>query len=209
MDWASDDYSRVYADTYLTPAPDTGTGIYLLDDAGHDTDTDSHDHGRRCGSRCGPGPKGAPARPRREKYYTGGNIISNRGDPRAVFNVAWDERPHSGADYTRLFPPPTAHHGPPAFPLNTQPPGANILGGLNRTKEYFGGADSCGGRAPCRCGPHAAELNLQYLKVFLLIVIVVLLAMTLMAAARLARSLEKTAKSSKKLWQADLGMTTN
>jgi hypothetical protein len=30
-----------------------------------------------------------------------------------------------------------------------------------------------------------------------------------MAAARLARRLEKTAKISKKLWKTDLGMTTN
>lgn len=196
MDWSSDDYSRVYADTFLTPAPETGTGIYLLDEAGRDTDPYDRDRLEAPIRRYGP--KGPPRRPpahsRREGYYTGGNIISDRGNTRAVFDVAWDERPlHSGSDRAHLVPPPSAHRGPPASPLTTRSEGANNPGAVRSPpKECFGGA--CGHPAACACG-RSTELNLQYLKVFLLIVIVVLLAMTLMAAGRLARSLEKTVRS--------------
>jgi hypothetical protein len=141
-----------------------------------------------------------------EGYYTGGNIISDRNINRAVHGVAWDERLYSGADWDRLIPPHTAHRGPAPFPLRGPAPFplrgeiANIPGGTHRpsapSAEYFSGPGSHCGGGHCSgdCG-RATELKLQYLKVFLLIVVVVLLAMTLAAAGRLSRSLEKTVRS--------------
>jgi hypothetical protein len=203
MDWSSDDYSRVYADTFLTPAPETGTGVYLLDEAGRDTDPYDRDRLEAPIRRYGPKgpPRRPPAGPRREGFF--GNVISDRGNTRAVFDVAWDERPlhfnpHSGTDWAHLVPPPSAHRGPPAFPLITRSEAANNPGAVQLpgapSKECFGGG-ACGHPAACSACGRSTELNLQYLKVFLLIVIVVLLALTLMAAGRLARSLEKTVRT--------------
>ncbi|NBP85630.1 MAG: hypothetical protein EBU54_10795 [Mycobacteriaceae bacterium] len=66
---------------------------------------------------------------------------------------------------------------------------------IRRTAGRAGPGSHCGGsHCGSDCG-RATELKLQYLKVFLLIVVVVLLAMTLAAAGRLSRSLEKTVRS--------------
>jgi len=200
MDWASDDYSRVYADTFLTPAPDSGAGIYLLDETDdHDISQEARGSPQACRSRDMPRRSYGPKRPRlHEGYYTGGNIISDRNINRAVHGVAWDERLYSGADWDRLIPPHTAHRGPAPFPLRGE--SAIIPGGTHRSgapsAEYFSGPGSHCGGSYCGgdCG-RATELKLQYLKVFLLIVVVVLLAMTLAAAGRLSRSLEKTVRS--------------
>jgi hypothetical protein len=208
MDWASDDYSRVYADTFLTPAHDSGAGIYLLDETDdHDISREARGSPRACRSRDMPRRSYGPKRSRlHEGYYTGGNIISDRNINRAVHGVAWDERLYSGADWDRLIPPHTAHRGPAPFPLRGPAPFplrgeiANIPGGTHRpsapSAEYFSGPGSHCGGGHCSgdCG-RATELKLQYLKVFLLIVVVVLLAMTLAAAGRLSRSLEKTVRS--------------
>jgi len=152
-----------------------------------------------------------PKRPRlHEGYYTGGNIISDRNINRAVHGVAWDERLYSGADWDRLIPPHTAHRGPAPFPLRGE--STIIPGGTHRpgapSAEYFSGPGGPGSHCGSHCGGsycggsycggdcgRATELKLQYLKVFLLIVVVVLLAMTLAAAGRLSRSLEKTVRS--------------
>lgn len=198
MDWASDDYSLVYADTFLTPAPGSDAGIYLLDET-DDVETDGHsrDHRgcleppcRRGGSAPiyrGRAQSYGPKRPRlHEGYYTGGNIISDRNTKRAVHGVAWDERRDSGADWDRLIPPHSAHHGPAPFPLGADGPDDIHRPGA----EYFSGPGGGGHHCGCDYG-RAAELKLQYLKVFLLIIVVILLAMTLVAAGRLTARLEK------------------
>lgn len=213
MDWSTGDYTKTYADTIYVPEPEHGTGVYLLDEAGRDSDpgVDSRIRApiRPYGLEDRPGRFGRsasrpPHRPQREGFYTDGNIISNRagGNSRRVFDVAWDERPQhfnpsSGPEAARLVPDPRVrpHGGGPApslaFPLISHSeavvdPSRNPFPSAP-SKECFGGrcCGNCGG---------GAELGLQLVKVILLVVILVLLAMTLMASARLARSLEKTVK---------------
>jgi hypothetical protein len=211
MDWATDDYTRTYADTIYVTRPDADEGVYLLDEAGRGTDAAGdpyvrvpiRSYDKRAG-RCGGAPQGytrgrAAGAPRtREGFY--GNIISDRRNNPAVFNAAWDERPlhynpGAGEDWAHLVPPPSARPpggGPApslAFPFITQSEA------MIRPKDLFSpnagaGAGTSGGGG---CGM-SAEFVLQLIKIVLLVVIVILLAMTLSAAGRLARSLEKTVK---------------
>lgn len=136
MDWATNDYTQIYADTIYVPEPEADEGIYLLDEAARETDPWDRDRlrtsirpfGGRDGGvgRVGPtfraayppssrGPLGSAARPVRghkEGYYTGGNIISApRDNLHRVFGAAWDERPQhynprSGTDWAHLVPDP-------------------------------------------------------------------------------------------------------
>ena len=137
MDWASGDYSQVYADTFLPPA--SSSGIYV----------DEH---RRRGEGRGDG----------RGEGRGDRFTSRRGDhARAVYEVAREERPRM----SRLVPAwPEAHARPESF---TQLSG-----------EKFD-------RPPA---------DLEYLKVFLLITVVVVLAMIVMATGRLLHGLEKSLK---------------
>ena len=218
MDWASEDYSQVYADTYLSPAP--SSGIYIderrrngrdhdeehchrydrhLDERHHhgcygedyrrhcaydeyqhrrrgdDDDRrrrDSGDHRRR---RDGGDGGGGGERHRGVEGFT-----SNRGDhARAVYDVAREARPRM----SRLVPAwPRARSE--AF---THPEAAAMARpeGAAMAAETFVQPGLCAS---------SADLHLQYLKVFLLITIVVLLAMTLVATGRLLWGLEKSLK---------------
>jgi hypothetical protein len=210
MDWSTHDYTRTYADTIYVPEQDYGAGVYPLDEAGPDADdaVDSRvrapirpyslsdkyaDRGGRYGRAARHPIVGTPFNEyrTREGYYTGGNIVSNRENQRAVFNVAWDERPlhynpNAGTDWAHLVPPYSArpYGGGPApslaFPMITNSE-AQV-----RPKELFAagaGAGACG---------HSAELVLQVIKVILLVIIVVMLAMSLSAAGRVSRDIEKT-----------------
>jgi len=235
MDWATNDYTRTYADTIYVPEPDASEGIYLLDEAerGFDPwDRDRPSERRNCGIGRFDPPYRAPSRELRggtqrsegggrretfqEGYYTGGNIISTpRDNLHRIYGAAWDERPQrynprSGPDWARLVPDPRDRPyggGPtpsPAYPIiphsaaidniwdNSAPTAPSRECGRDPSPplEHFGGGAPSGrGVAPVtNCG---ADHALQLVKVFLLIIIVVLLAMTLMAAGRLARALEK------------------
>jgi hypothetical protein len=194
MDWASDDYSRIYADTFLVPAPESGAGIQLFDEG--ERPEDHYDGGCACrccareapvGARCCAREPFTPARARsysqKENYYGGSS--GDRDIKRAIFGAAWDERPtryapRAGSGQARLIPPP--QRAAPAFPLDAQP---EVRSGGFRlpppSKECFSGG--------------GIELRLQYMKVFLLIIIVVLMAMSLLAAGRLMRSLERNIKT--------------
>ena len=200
MDWSSDDYSRVYADTFLTPPSESGTGIYLFNEDEPEPYSCPENFGRR-----------DRRPPRQERYYTGGNIVSDRGDSRAIFNVAWDERPQS-YNSDRLVPPfalptgsPSAHRrptggppahrrptgGPPALPIGSPPVYRGPLG--SPSTESFSGA--AGHTCDCDREGRAVELKLQHIKVFLLIVIVILHAMVLVSAGRMSRRLENAIRA--------------
>lgn len=195
MDWSSDDYSQVYADTFLTPPSESGTGIYLFNEDEPEPYSCPENFGRR---------ERRP--PRREKYYTGGNIISDHRNSRAIFNVAWDERPQS-YNSDRLIPPPSAHRGPPAFahrgpPAFALPTGSPPALPIGSPPVYRGpigspSTESFSGTAghTCNCDGRAVELKLQHIKVFLLIVIVILHAMVLVSAGRMSRRLENAIRT--------------
>jgi hypothetical protein len=195
MDWATHDYTRTYADTIYTPEPDYDSGVSLLDEAPAWTPP-----ARRSGRDAPPMQPGCRrgGAPRREAFY--GNVVSDRRNSRAIYDVAWDERPlrynpNAGADWAELVPPPQLRPpggGPApslAYPIITQSEAAN------GTKDLFA-ANSCQAchSRPSPCSGLTAELALQFVKIIILIVIVVLLAMTLSAAGRLAKCLEKTIK---------------
>jgi hypothetical protein len=122
MDWASEDYTRDSPGTFYTRAPESGTGIYLLDEASRETDPYRSNEGRvpirpydaRASGRYGypnrrPEPKGfagyaegfnggAPRRERccgREGFVGPGVIDSERasGNLAAIYEAGWDERP--------------------------------------------------------------------------------------------------------------------
>jgi hypothetical protein len=186
MDWATNDYTQVYADTFVTPPDDSGAGIYLDDTI-------------------------EPREDCREGFYRGRK--SSRRGYDSVRGVAWDEQP----EYARLIPPLNQRpnrgtylrpRGQPVAPIIPPSPYPH--------REQFGhheracacacagsgagsGTCSCGrgNSGACSCGRTNAskELSLQYVKVFLLIVVVVLLAMTLMAAGKLALMLEGLVKT--------------
>jgi hypothetical protein len=209
MDWSSEDYSRVYADTFVTPAPEAGSGIYLLDEAERGAERGAD---RRADRRADP--RGA-RRPPREGYYTGGNIVSDRENSRAVFDVAWDERPPRGGSYSygdggdpRLVPPRWAHAGPPAFPLTTQSEGLNNPSAIRLpsfASECFAtGPAGAAKPAPCGCHGRPADWPAgEYLKVVLLIIIVVLLAVAVTAAGRTVRGLEDTVRAAVEAFRAE------
>jgi hypothetical protein len=228
MDWSTGDYTQTYADTIYVPEQEYGEGVYLLDETGQESDPylrvpirpyemvirqscpDKGKVTRRPGSEV----------PRREGYYTGGNIISERGsgNDRRVFDVAWDERPqhynpNSGPGWAHLVPDPRArpYGGGPApslaFPMTTNSE-ATVYPSHNpfpsaTSKECFSHVERQqapyfgGGASPC-CTPATSDarqdLYFHLIKIILLVVIVVLLAMTLMASTRLAHDLEKTVK---------------
>ena len=239
MDWSTGDYTQTYADTFFLPEPEHGTGIYLLDESGRDSDPGGDPYVRApirpYGNRSGRYGKAArhsvpsglasacrgsrsetgaplwadgtpdarkPPPVGREGYYTGGNIISSPRGRRPIFDVAWDERPQhynprSGEDWAHLVPNPRDRpHGGGwapslAFPHITQSeamvdPYHNPAVGAP-SKECFRGASQ--GIPPLP--GQSAEYCLQFIKIILLVVIVVLLAMTLAATGRAARSLEK------------------
>ena len=183
MDWATNDYTQVYADTFVTSPDDSGAGIYLEDTI-------------------------EPREDCREGFYRGRK--SSRRGYDSVRGVAWDERP----EQARLIPPlnqrpnrgtylrprgqPVAPIIPPSPYLHRERACAGAGGGACACAGAGSGAGSgtcsCGrgNSDACSCGRTNAskELSLQYVKVFLLIVVVVLLAMTLMAAGKLALMLE-------------------
>jgi hypothetical protein len=203
MDWSTNDYTRTYADTLYVPESEADEGIYLLDEAGRGSDPTTDDHLRVPIRRYGgytapPGAKG-----RKEGFY--GNVVSSRENNRRVFNAAWDERPmhynpNSGRAWAHLVNQPRPEFSP-TFPPITQsealndPRSVSLPGspsrecaGLGCGREGFAGGAHGGGRS-CDCQ------GLQLLKVFLLVVIVVLLSLILSAAGRVAKSLEKTLRS--------------
>jgi len=218
MDWASEDYSQVYADTYLSPAP--SSGIYIderrrngrdhdeehchhydrhLDERNHhscyDEDYrrhcayDEYQHRRRGGYDDHRHRDGGDHRRRRDGGDDGGGggerhrdvegFTSNRGDhARAVYDVAREARPRM----SRLVPAwPRARSE--AF---THHPEAAAFARPEGAAEAFVQPGLCAS---------SADLHLQYLKVFLLITIVVLLAMSLVATGRLLWGLEKSLKT--------------
>ncbi len=226
MDWATSDYTRTYADTIFVPEPGHDAGVYLLDEAGPDSEPPRHrrapfrrgagatpiDEERGMGSYDAPrcGPRGAPLR---ENYYTGGNVVSGRGDGlngRRVFDVAWDERPahyspRSGPEWAHLVPDPRdrPHGGGPApslaFPKISHSE-AIVAPYRNPAPAPAPGcwAGACGDGAregfqaePVGSRPGAgADYCLQALKIGLLFVIVVLLAM-MAASAAIDRCVER------------------
>lgn len=217
MDWSTNDYTRTYADTFYVPEQDYDAGVHLLDEAGPDAGDAISDRVRApirpYGDRDGRYGKAA-RRPiigtpyneyrTREGYYTGGNIVSGpREKTRAIFHAAWDERPmhynpNAGTDWAHLVPPP--HLRPPgggpapslAFPMITNSEAQVSPKDLFTAGNGGNGGNDCG--KSCDCRQSAAEFTLQIIKVILLVVIVVLLAMSLSAAGRVARDLEKSVK---------------
>ena len=191
MDWATNDYTQVYADTFVTSPDDSGAGIYLEDTI-------------------------EPREDCREGFYRGRK--SSRRGYDSVRGVAWDERPEQArlipplnqrpnrGTYLRPRGQPVAPIIPPSPYLHRERACAGAGGGA--CAGAGGGACACAGAGSgagsgtcscgrgnsdaCSCGRTNAskELSLQYVKVFLLIVVVVLLAMTLMAAGKLALMLE-------------------
>ena len=219
-DWSTGDYTKNYGGTFYLPPSTADEGISLLDE---DRPEDPGTHarvpgpwgyeGRRRGRRggCREAPREGPREgaregsrregcrgSRREGYYTGGNVISDNENRRAVFDAAWDERPlhynpHAGTDWSHLVPPQSCrpHGGGPApslaFPMITNSE-AQVS-----PKDLFA-AGPAGAPAPAARACCGAEMTLQVIKVILLFVIVVMLAMALAAAARAARALEEAAR---------------
>lgn len=178
MDWANSDYGQQFADTFYTPEPNHDAGIYLLDEASQDTDSERERVVR------------APIRAQkssREGFY--GNIISDRGDLPAVYNVAWDPRPqhynpNTGAEWAHLVPPPHA-----------RPYGGGPAPSLAYPKVPYASDGFLGGHGRdtgCQCGGGRPRGDsLQFIKFTLLIIIVVLLAMTLATMGRMTHNIKK------------------
>lgn len=213
MDWASDDYARGAADSYVRQ-PDSDVGIYLLDDASRAEDPNTG------APTPGPGPRRDPLRvrapgacgrygcplPRREGFNGSGTPYSERGSGTLarIFAGDWDERPEhynpaAGADRAHLVPPPCArpYGGGPApslaFPVLSQSEGANnpnaYAGAGVPARECFGGAPAAAA-GPCpHCG-HGATAQ-QFTRTFLLILALVLAAMAFAAFNRLEKTIKK------------------
>jgi hypothetical protein len=160
MDWATNDYTQVYADTYVVPPDDSGSGVYLDDPV---------DHGNSL----------------KEGFYRGLQSSRRRhAPPRAV---AWDVRPD---DTSRLIPPLSQRPNRGSQFVPRYSPVAPIIPPSPYTRariESFDGAPACA-CAPA-CAHMSTEIRLQYVQ-FMLIVVVVLLAMTLIAVGKIATSLE-------------------
>lgn len=159
MDWATNDPMRTYADTIYVPEPESGTGIYLLDES--DRRDDPYDRNRLQ----------APIRPyegdQRGRYgvalrrdaegrerFDGRRVAwerpgSSGASPRAYYdNVDWDPRPmrynpNAGTDWAGLVPPPQLRppgSGPSryaAFPPMTQSEADNRPWNMNLPSEAF------------------------------------------------------------------------
>ena len=215
MDWSTNDYTQTYADTIHVPEQEAGTGVYLLDEAGPPVDTGDRPHVPIRPYGRPPGRFGTPYQTSnrdrvytrypsqkqaiKEGYYTGGNIISDRENNHAVFDVAWDERPmhynpSAGPGWAHLVPSATQRppYGGPAPSLAF--PMISTSEAQVGPKDLFTGSNGHGGHGGHSGHGVCIELAplLQIIKVVLLFVIVVLLAMTLVAAGRLSRCLEKT-----------------
>jgi hypothetical protein len=216
MDWATADYTRTYADTFFLPEPDHDAGVYLLDEAGRDTDPEDRARVpiRPYGDSCGrygrpirePGRVTpydyARSRGLREGFY--GNIVSSKRNNHAIFDAAWDERPmhynpNAGSDWAHLVPHPSQrpYGGGPAPSLAF--PKITASEALNGPKDLFQGHVGDAGASP----PSAQEVarrearrevsrTLQIVKVVLLVVVVVLLAMTLASTYQMAKGLERS-----------------
>ena len=222
MDWATSDYTRTYADTIFIPEPGHDSGVSVLDQSDQsDNPENGRDRLRPYGRRGHP-EKAAPHRGRRENYYTGGNVVSSRKNLDRVYDVAWDQtpqqyNPNSGASWARLVPNPRdrPYGGGPApslaFPMITTSeamlhPGNSVFP-CAPSKECSAGAGTsdmphsrCSkegflGGGSVLSSPITVEVSLQFIKVILLVIIVVLLAMTLAAAGRVERRLEKLARA--------------
>ncbi len=208
MDWSTNDYTQTFADTIYVPETGADTGIYLLDEAG-DSQRDAPDdrarvpirpydyrHGRPARH---PG-VGVPSRPGgREGYYTGGNIISDRENNHAVFDVAWDERPmhynpNAGAEWAHLVPSQTQrpYGGGPApslaFPMITNSE-AQVS-----PKDFFTPGKNQG-NPDAKARAAVAEITLAVLKVVLFVILAILLAMAIIAVGRAARAFDRMAVS--------------
>lgn len=154
MDWASNDCTRDYADTFYTRAPESDTGVYTLDEAGQRPASNRNAVPIRGYDARAPGRYGQPnLRPEppgfagyaerggagREGFNGSGSPYSERasGNLDRVYASGWDERPmhynpNAGKDWAHLVPPPCArpYGGGPApslaFPLwVTQSEGAD------------------------------------------------------------------------------------
>jgi hypothetical protein len=224
MDWATDDYTRTYADTFFLAEPDHDKGVYLLDEAGRDTDPEDRvrvpiraygDGSGRYGRPIRRSERATPfdyARSRgglREGFY--GNIVSSKRNNHAIFDAAWDERPmhynpNAGSDWAHLVPLPSQrpYGGGPApslaFPIIT-PSEA-----LNKPKDLFQGQlQETAGREARREARREVDRTLQILKVVLLVVIVVLLAMMLASTRQLAKGFERSVQEAVSLLRAAAG----
>jgi hypothetical protein len=198
MDWSTHDYTRTYADTFFLPEDTYDEGVSLLDEAappgqswkrnpasaagsdGHRRVPTRWDDDRR--SRSQNDSRSQNRSDGRERYYTGGNVVSNDGERRAIYNTAWDERPmhynpNAGTDWAHLVPPYSRrpYGGGPcpsqAFPL------------ITNSEAQVGPKDlfTAGGGAPSR----AALSTAQVVQIVLLVVLVVLMACLLNAIAGL------------------------
>jgi hypothetical protein len=224
MDWSTHDYAKTFADTIYTPEQDCDEGVYILDEAGRDTDCSLDtrirvpirpygDPAGRFGRAARHSEVGTPfneyraregscGNSAREGFY--GNIISARENNGAVFDVAWDERPmhynpNAGKDWAHLVPPPYLRPpgGGPA-PTCAFPPITNSEAQVGPKNLFQGGGGDAGASAgACRSCDRTAALVLQFMKV-ILVIILVLLAMALMSVGHLARRLEKTVKAAVK-----------
>ena len=159
--------------------------------------------------RRGPGPSACGQRGRRPLYgaktregyvpgapatvnahsATNQAVVSARRGGEDPYAADWDERPAhynpaAGPAWAHLVVPEAAHAGgPPAFPLVRE----GFAGGGAGGGGSGGGGSSSGGREE--------ELRLQYAKVFLLVLLVVMLAFALAAGASLARGLRENSEA--------------
>jgi len=225
MDWATGDYTQVYADTFVAPEPDHDQGIYLLDEVERESDpnfgaglsTDPiRSYNIREMSHEGFSRRGDHSDWRESSPGVGfrGRTSFRRG-PHPSRQVAWDERPmrsfnpNSGGSDARLtlYPRGPRHIDypkypaiiPPAVVSPVNPPATTPLSPFTAgIKDMFGS----GGE---KRDPNTITIDLQMVKIFLLIVVVVLLAMALVSAGRITKKIEalvhntvlalKTAKS--------------
>lgn len=167
MDWPSEDYSQVYADTFSSD-----TGVYGLGGENRDRNWP-----RDCGRNWPRGRDCGDDRGARRNWPRGPRRNWPRGDDRN-WPRGNNTTPRAGSCERALAITPsrgcTCDWGSP--------------------KEHF-----AAGRPTME---RTAALTLQYIKVFLLVVIVILLAMTLAAASQVLQSLKGHLST---LHQNDLG----
>jgi hypothetical protein len=225
MDWATADYTRTYGDTFFLPEPDHDAGVYLLDEAGRDTDPDDRarvpiryygDSSGRYGRPVRSSGRATPydhARARRLREGFHGNIVSSKRNNHAIFDAAWDERPmhynpSAGSDWAHLVPHPSQrpYGGGPApslaFPMIT------ASESLNNPKDLFQGSAS-GGVTPQEAARRETRREvdrmLQIVKVVLLVIVVVLLAMTLVSAHQRLKGIEQSVQEAVSVLRATAG----
>jgi hypothetical protein len=235
QDWSSDDYTRVYGDTYYVP--EQAASVYLLDEAGLASDHRGDPHLRVPISRyeyTSAGKHRPYGTDKREGFY--GNVVSERGDGQLarVYNAAWDERPmhynpNAGTDWAHLVPSryDRPYYGGPApslaYPVLSQSEGINRPWASQWPATP---SAECGGRAvpwpPAKskeqfggAGGVASETSLmqsgasgaspQDTTMFILVVVIVLLAVALVSATSHAGSLERLLKKSFKMARQHVG----